>query len=67
MKKLNYDLIEDIEFDNVNFSDAHDFSDAFISKALYDDPKTGLRELTDEEIDSLDSEWVYDRLIDYIY
>ena len=48
MTKLNYRLITNIEVDGVDFKDAPDFADAFISAADYDG-----REMTEEELEQL--------------
>jgi len=62
--KLNYDLIEDVTFDQIDFRDAPDFSDAYIDSAWYDG-----REMTDEELDILneDSDYVYQKLQEHLY
>ena len=64
---MNLDLskIEDIEFDGINHSDYPDFCDAFISSATYQN-----RDMTEEELEVLDEEyrdWVYEKLMDYLY
>ena len=64
---MNLDLskIEDIEFDGINHEDYPDFCDAFISSATYQN-----RDMTEEELEVLDEEyrdWVYEKLMDYLY
>ena len=64
---MNLDLskIEDIEFDGINHNDYPDFCDAFISSATYQN-----RDMTEEELEVLDEEyrdWVYEKLMDYLY
>lgn len=61
---LDYDQIEDIQVDGIDFSDANDFCDAFICSATY----MG-RDMTDEELDVLndDGSFVYDCVISKIY
>ena len=46
---------------------AHDYADAYISQVTYDDPKTGERELSDEEIEGISSSDKYDLIIKYIH
>ena len=64
---MNLDLskIEDIEFDGINHNDYPDFCDAFISSATYQN-----RDMTEEELEILDEEYrdfVYEKLMDYLY
>ena len=64
---MNLDLskIEDIEFDGINHEDYPDFCDAFISSATYQN-----RDMTEEELEILDEEYrdfVYEKLMDYLY
>jgi hypothetical protein len=62
--KLDYSLITDIEIDGINYSDAHDFCDAFICYANYGD-----REMTQSEIDELNEnrDFVYEQVLKKIY
>ena len=62
--KLNYDSIDDVTFDGIDFKDSPDFCDAYIDSAWYDG-----REMTDEELDTLneDSEYVYQKLMEHLY
>jgi hypothetical protein len=62
--KLNYDAIEDITFDQIDFKDSPDFSDAYIDSALYEG-----REMTEEELDMLneDRDYVYGKLMNHLY
>jgi hypothetical protein len=64
MINLNYDLLSDVEVGGIDYSDYPDFSDAYISYALYD----GI-ELTDDELDELsnDYDYVYDEVLKQIY
>ena len=58
-------LIDNIELDDINTKDYPDFCDAFISSADYDG-----REMTDEELDVLNSEYsefVYDQVISSLF
>ena len=64
---MNLDLskIEDIEIDGINHNDYPDFCDAFISSATYQN-----RDMTEEELEILDEEYrdfVYEKLMDYLY
>jgi len=62
--KLNYDWIEDVTFDGINFKDAPDFCEVYIDSAWYNG-----REMTEEELDILneDSDYVYQQLMDHLY
>jgi hypothetical protein len=64
MKKLDYSLIDNIEFDGIDHKDYPDYCDAYICYAEYDG-----REMTDEELDELnsDSDYIYDVLMGYLY
>jgi len=65
---LDYEKIDDVVVENINHDDYPDFSDAYIMRAMYDDPKTGeYRELTEDELESLDSEWVHKQVEDWIH
>ena len=61
---INLKEVSDIEFEDVDPKDFPDFCDAFISSATYKGWK-----MTEEELDKLndDSDFVYDKLIDYLY
>lgn len=62
--------IGDIELDGINYSDAMDFCDAYISNASYKDPKTNeWRDMTEEELDELnmDAEFVYEQVLKQIF
>ena len=62
---IDLDKIDNIQFEDVDFKDYPDFSDAFISSADYDGVP-----MTDEELDELNSgehsEWVYEKLMNFI-
>lgn len=62
MKEVNY---QSIEIEGIDYNDAPDFVDAYISYAEYEDGT----ELTDLELDALneDSSFVYDCVINKIY
>lgn len=63
--EFDLSLVEDIELECVNTRDYPDFSDAYISYALYDG-----REMTDEELDMLNDnypEFVYDKVINSLF
>jgi len=64
---LDYEKIDDVEIENINHSDYPDFSDAYVLRASYNDPKTGeYRELTEDELENLDSGWVHEQVIDVL-
>jgi hypothetical protein len=64
MGKLNYDLIDNIEFEGINHNDYPDYCDAYIISAEYDG-----REMTEEEIEELNNDlsFVYEKLMDFLY
>lgn len=59
---LNGREVCDIEVDGVDTRDYPDFSDAYISSAIWAD--TG-HALTDEELDQLPEDLIYELAIDY--
>ena len=61
---LDYTKITNIEFEGIDYRDAPDFADAYISNADYNG-----EEMTDAQLEELnsDSGFVYDMLIEYIY
>ncbi len=63
-KTLDYTLITNIEFDGVDHRDYPDYCDAYITSAEYEG-----REMTDEELDTLneDSDFVYQELMNYLF
>jgi hypothetical protein len=64
MKKLDYSLIDNIEFDGVDYKDHPDYCDAFIIYAEYDG-----KEMSDDELDELnnDSGFIYESLMSYLF
>ena len=65
---LDYERIDDVEIENINHGDYPDFCDAYVARASYNDPKTGkYRELTEDELESLDSGWVHEQVEDEIH
>lgn len=65
---MNIKQVFGCEVENVQMRDYPDFCDAYISKAYYRDSR-GSRELTDEELDTLNNngEFVYQKVMDYLY
>ena len=64
---MNLDLskVEDIEFEGINHDDYPDYCDAFVTSATYKG-----RDLTEEELEWVGdehSDWVYEKLMDYLY
>jgi hypothetical protein len=61
---LDYSLIDNIQFEGIDHSDAPDYCDAYIVSADYD----GVA-MTEEQIELLneDTDFVYEKLMDYIY
>lgn len=62
--EFDHKKIENIQFDQIDWKDYPDFSDAFICYAEFDG-----RPLTQEELDEVneDREFCYEKLIDYIF
>jgi len=65
--ELDYKKIDDVVVENINHDDYPDFADAYIASAKYDDPVNGYRDLTEDELESLDSEWVHQQVWDWIH
>lgn len=61
---LDYNKIRSIEFEGIDHKDAPDYCDAYIVYAEYDGEP-----MSDEQIEELndDSDFVYERLMDYLY
>jgi hypothetical protein len=64
---LDYSKIDDVEIEGIDYGDSPDFCDAYVSRARYDDPKHGYRQLTDDELESLDVDWVHEQVESWIY
>ncbi len=62
--KFNYDLIDNIEFDDVDSEDYPDFVDAFIAGADYNG-----EEMTYYQLDRLneDKDFVYEKLMEHLF
>ena len=66
--QLDYSRIDDVEVENINHDDYPDFCDAYIGRAMYNDPNTGeYRELTEHELENLDPTWVLEQVEDWIH
>lgn len=61
---LDYKLISNIKFEDIDHNDAPDYCDAYISSAKYDG-----KEMTEVQIELLndDRDYVYEKIMDYIY
>ena len=61
---FDYKLISNIQFDGIDHNDAPDYCDAYIERAKYDGEK-----MTEEQIELLndDRDYVYEKLMDYLY
>ena len=61
---MRRDLIDGIQFDGIDYSDAPDFVDAFICSADYNG-----KPMTSDQLDEIndDSDFVYERLQEHIY
>jgi hypothetical protein len=62
MTDLDYSKITDIEIDGIDKSDYPDFCDAYIASANYNG-----REMTQEELENLDTTFVYDKVIEKVF
>lgn len=64
LQELDIDM-KSLKFDQIDYSDAPDFCDAYIVEASF----TNGTDLTVDEIDELneDSQFVHDALQDYLY
>lgn len=62
--QLDYSQIEDVCVEGINTRDYPEFCDAYIASATYKG-----REMTDEELEVLndDGEYVYEKVMDWIY
>lgn len=62
--KFEYSKIHNLDFDGIDTKDYPDFCDAYISGGYYDG-----EELTEEQIEFLnnDGDFVYERLMDFIF
>jgi hypothetical protein len=62
--KLDYNKIDNIEFDGIDHNDYPDYCDAYITSADYD----GIP-MSDEQLDELNenSDFVYEKLMDYLH
>jgi len=70
MKEIKLAFIEDIVIEGINHEDAPDYVDAYIESAKYDDPDTPdgeVRDLTDDELDSLPSDFVHAQVMYWIH
>lgn len=61
---MNYSLIDNIDFDGIDYNDYPDFCDAYISSADYNG-----KPMTDEQLDELneDYDFVYNELMKFLY
>lgn len=62
MQKLNYSLISNIEFKGINHRDYPDYCNAYIVSAEYDG-----KEMTKEQIEMIDADFFYEKLIEQIF
>jgi len=64
---LDYEKIDDVVIENIDHGDYPDFCDAYVASAGYNDPETGWRELTEDELENLDSGWVYEQVWEWVH
>lgn len=62
--RIDYNLIEDVQVDGIDYADYPDFCDAFIASAIYDG-----KPMSDEMLDELneDYDFVYESITNYIF
>ena len=70
--KISLDLekVIEVEIDGIDYRDYPDFCDAYISAAKYDLGEGDCRDLTQDELDWLNSEhtsFVYEQVIEWIH
>jgi hypothetical protein len=65
-QELDYSKIDDVVIENIDHNDYPDFCDAYVASAWYDD-NGNYRELTQSELENLDSEWVSEQVWDWIH
>lgn len=61
---MDYKKIDNVEVEGIDYSDAFDFCDAFISYAEYDG-----KEMTEEQLEELneDGDFVYKSVLDSLF
>ena len=59
---FNIEKFTEVEFEGIDHKDAPDYCDAYIVSAVYDG-----KEMTDEEIEDIDSDTKYELLMNYLY
>lgn len=67
---IDINKISDIEWEDIDHGDYPDYSDAFISSAQFEHAPGQFRDLTDDELETLQdehSEWAYEKLQDTIH
>lgn len=64
MVKLDFDKIDNITFDGIDYNDYPDFCDVYADSADYDGAS-----MTQDQLDELnkDREFVYEKLMDFIH
>jgi len=62
--RIDYNLIEDVQVEGIDYADYPDFCDAFIASAIYDG-----KPMSDEMLDELneDYDFVYESVTNYIF
>jgi hypothetical protein len=65
--ELDYNKIDDVVIENIDYDDSPDFVDAYVSSAMYHDDNGNYRPLTEEELDNLNTDWVHEQVNEHIY
>jgi len=60
--ELDHTKIDNIQFEGIDLRDIPDLCDAFICSADYDGEP-----MTDEQLQSIDPDWAYEKLIDHLF
>jgi len=60
--ELDHSKIDNIQFEGIDHSDYPDYCDAFICSADYDGEP-----MTDEQLQSIDPDWMYEKLLDHLF
>jgi hypothetical protein len=60
--KLDYKKIDDVVVENIDHDDYPDYCDAYVASAKYYDDDGNYRELTEDELENLDTEWVREQV-----
>ena len=60
--ELDHTKIDNIQFEGIDHRDSMDYCDAFICSADYDGEP-----MTDEQLQAIDPDWMYEKLLDHLF